>query len=81
MSETQTAVTEDRTVPASLSSEQPVERWFGSEVLVHDAAIRYNGRTAGGGWMLASLRKLVGGLAMAMLAVSLAGFGSRASWV
>src|SRR5574343_142891 len=26
---------ENRTVPASLSSETPVERWFGQEVLVH----------------------------------------------
>lgn len=28
---------EARTVPASLSSETPVSRWFGNEILVHDA--------------------------------------------
>jgi HK97 family phage prohead protease len=32
------AITEERTVTASLSSEQPVERWFGNEVLVHNKA-------------------------------------------
>lgn len=31
------ANSEARTVPASLSSETPVKRWFGSEVLVHTA--------------------------------------------
>ncbi|MCO5762746.1 MAG: HK97 family phage prohead protease [Chromatiaceae bacterium] len=30
------AATEDRVVPASLSSEEPYDRWFGTEVLVHE---------------------------------------------
>lgn len=29
---------EARTLPASLSSEMPVRRWFGNEILVHDAS-------------------------------------------
>lgn len=39
---------EARTVPASLSSEQPVARWFGNEILSHDtSAVNLERATAG----------------------------------
>ena len=39
---------ENRTVPASLSSEQPVQRWFGKEILVHAAEAVDLSRAIGG---------------------------------
>jgi HK97 family phage prohead protease len=40
--------TEERMVSASLSSEEPYERWFGKEVLVHDRAAVDLSRASGG---------------------------------
>ncbi len=42
------AATEERTVTASLSSEEPVARWFGKEVLVHSEAAIDAGRAESG---------------------------------
>ena len=39
---------EARTVPAALSSETPVSRWFGNEILVHDAGAANLTRAADG---------------------------------
>ena len=43
---------ENRTIPLSFSSEEPVERWFGNEVLSHDPAHVDLGRLNDGGALL-----------------------------